>query len=356
MAQQQNKKDDEPFSPGSILFIVIGFMVWPPLGVVLLLFQLSKLAKQGGRRKNAAGQPSAAGAQTRPAEQPKAAKPRPLSGAGRWQTAVGAVLALAGAAAAVEGLLSVLPVASLLSLLRATYAGVFTLCLGAAGLLWGRFSRRQASRFRRILAQVGESDALWLADLAQGTGLPEEELCAALENMLDKGYLTGRVDRLRGQLILRGPGLAPKSAAPGGGEQDLIVQIRQVNDAIAQPVLSAKIDRIETVTARILAFRQEHPEREEELRTFLQYYLPTTLKILNTYAELEHQGVEGENIRATKQRIENMMDDLVAGFERQLDRLYASDRMDVASDIAVMEQMLRRDGLSGGFQTGSTKS
>ena len=66
--------------------------------------------------------------------------------------------------------------------------------------------------------------------------------------------------------------------------------------------------------------------------------------------------MEGENIRATKQRIENMMDDLVAGFERQLDRLYASDRMDVASDIAVMEQMLRRDGLSGGFQTGSTKS
>ena len=78
----------------------------------------------------------------------------------------------------------------------------------------------------------------------------------------------------------------------------------------------------------------------------LNYYLPTTLKILNAYAELENQGVEGENITATKQRIEGMMDMVVEGFERQLDKLFAGDMMDIAADITVMEQMMQGDGLA----------
>ena len=109
---------------------------------------------------------------------------------------------------------------------------------------------------------------------------------------------------------------------------------------------SVQLTRPEPVSYTHL--QKEHPDKAGGLRKFLNYYLPTTLKILNSYAELEKQGVEGENIAATKKRIENMMDMVVEGFERQLDKLFAGDMMDIAADITVMEQMMQGDGLFDG--------
>ena len=77
------------------------------------------------------------------------------------------------------------------------------------------------------------------------------------------------------------------------------------------------------------------------------YYLPTTLKILRAYAQMEAQGIEGENIKAAKSRIEGMMDKVVDGFEKQLDRLFQDDAMDIATDVEVLERMLDKDGLGG---------
>ena len=78
----------------------------------------------------------------------------------------------------------------------------------------------------------------------------------------------------------------------------------------------------------------------------MNYYLPTTQKLLDSYAEFEAAGVEGENLRQAKSRIESTMDSIVRGFEHQLDQLYKADAMDVDSDIRVMEQMLHRDTAS----------
>ena len=63
---------------------------------------------------------------------------------------------------------------------------------------------------------------------------------------------------------------------------------------------------------------------------------------------LDAQGIEGENISAAKARIEGMMDQVVAGFEKQLDKLFQDDALDIASDVEVLENMLKTDGLSGG--------
>ena len=71
------------------------------------------------------------------------------------------------------------------------------------------------------------------------------------------------------------------------------------------------------------------------------------MKILRSYAQLEDQGIEGENISATKARIEGMMDMVVKGFETRLDKLFQSDALDISSDVSVLEQMLQRDGLAG---------
>ena len=91
---------------------------------------------------------------------------------------------------------------------------------------------------------------------------------------------------------------------------------------------------------------EEHPEKRSSIHTFFDYYLPTTQKLLDTYADFEETGVEGENLREAKERIEQTMDLIVAGFEHQLDQLYSTDALDVASDIKVMEAMLKRDTAS----------
>ncbi len=80
----------------------------------------------------------------------------------------------------------------------------------------------------------------------------------------------------------------------------------------------------------------------------MDYYLPTALKLLNTYAQLSAQDVQGTNITEAKQSIERSMDLLITAFENQLDKLFASDALDVSTDIAALEGMLNLDGLTGG--------
>ena len=126
----------------------------------------------------------------------------------------------------------------------------------------------------------------------------------------------------------------------------ILDELRRVNDAIPDEEMSDKISRLEAVSAKIFEQAKSDPDKLPQMRKFMDYYLPTSLKLLNTYAELDNQGVEGENISESKRRIEQTMDTLVKAFENQLDRLFASDALDVSTDIDVMQNMLRADGLT----------
>jgi len=121
--------------------------------------------------------------------------------------------------------------------------------------------------------------------------------------------------------------------------------MHRLNDSIEDPKISAQIDHMEAVTAKIIAHVVEHPRKLPQIRKFLNYYLPTTLKILRAYAQMEAQGIEGENIKSAKARIEGMMDKVVDGFEKQLDKLFQDDAMDIRTDVEVLERMLEKDGL-----------
>ena len=128
--------------------------------------------------------------------------------------------------------------------------------------------------------------------------------------------------------------------------REMIAEIRKENDLIPDESLSAKLDDLEENCAAIFQAVYENPARAPQIRKFMDYYLPTSLKLLNTYAELDRQGIEGDNITESKRRIEQTMDTLVKAFENQLDRLFASDALDVSTDIDVMQNMLRADGLT----------
>ena len=125
----------------------------------------------------------------------------------------------------------------------------------------------------------------------------------------------------------------------------ILSQIRELNNRIADKEISAKIDQIETITAKIFGIVRKKPERIGEIRKFMNYYLPTTLKLLDSYAMLEEQGIEGDNITASKKQISQIMDTLIKSFEKQLDQLFSSQALDISSDIEVMENMLAADGL-----------
>ena len=124
-------------------------------------------------------------------------------------------------------------------------------------------------------------------------------------------------------------------------------QLRRANDAIPDPVMTAKISRLEELSARIFALAKKDPDKKAQLQKFMDYYLPTALKLLNTYAQLSAQDVQGENISEAKHSIERSMDLLITAFENQLDKLFQSDALDVSADVAALEGMLNLDGLTG---------
>ena len=139
-----------------------------------------------------------------------------------------------------------------------------------------------------------------------------------------------------------------KAAADNLDEYEKTLKaLRELNDRIPGEEMSAKISHMEDLTAKIFQMAKEQPEKLGSMRKFMDYYLPTSLKLLQAYAELDSQGVEGENITESKHRIEQTMDTLVHAFETQLDQLFAADAMDISADIDVMQNMLRADGLTG---------
>ncbi len=224
--------------------------------------------------------------------------------------------------------------------------------IGAGMVMLGRFRRKSINRFRRYLNLIGERTRISVRELADKFPAKEEEVRNAMQRMIEIGLLgdVAYYDYNRDMLVLDGTYQKPVESPPSvqqseDDESVLLRQIKMVNDAIRHPEISRKIDRIGEITERIFEFQRSHPEESTDLRRFLNYYLPTTLKILKAYAELEKQGVDGENITATMNRVEGMMDMVVEGFEKQLDKLFVGDMMDIASDISVMESMMRGDGL-----------
>ena len=117
----------------------------------------------------------------------------------------------------------------------------------------------------------------------------------------------------------------------------------QKNKGIILIIMSAFFFALMNMMVRLAG---DLPSKKNAAGTFLNYYLPTTLKLLENYADFEEAGVSGENLSQAKSRIAATMDNIVAGFEHQLDELYRTDAMDVNSDIRVMETMLRRDTAS----------
>ena len=139
----------------------------------------------------------------------------------------------------------------------------------------------------------------------------------------------------------------PKIAALRKEKDRAVSELRRLNDAIPDKKISAQIDHLEEVTGKIIGHVIDHPEKKSQISRFLDYFLPTTIKLLNAYDRMDSTGISGSNIDATKQKVEKMLDTLCAAFDKQLDALFGDEALDISTDITVMENLLAQEGLSG---------
>ena len=171
--------------------------------------------------------------------------------------------------------------------------------------------------------------ALLVGRVAQimGSGLDTSKRMPAMEDMPKTG--NEQVD----QLIERGRGI--------------LEEIVEENRLIPDPELSRQIDEMESITNKIFRTVIEQPDKAPQIRRFMDYYLPTTLKMLRGYRKMDERKVSGQEAENVKDKIESAMDVVIGAFKKQLNTLYQNDILDISTDIDVLETMLKQDGLSG---------
>lgn len=366
-----------PFNNGKdipIILIILAFVFAWPLGLLLVLYNIfgrewaKKLNQNQGwqngtyyasYREAGAADNGGEPVNVRARRPEKAAAPnRNPKKAGRgwpfWLTVAGGVCAVFGAALAAEPLTWLLTLGVDSYTLSELASALVWVTSGVGLLIGGAMGRKRMRLFTTLQAVVGTRDNIPVSEVAAALALEPEKARRQLNKALDKGlfgsgaYLDMRTDTL----VIRGEAPQPEKKAtaaekPAGESQyqAILRQLREVNDAIPGEEMSAKIDRLEAITAKIFAAAEKDPEKLPKMRRFMDYYLPTALKLLNAYSQFDSQGGDGEMIRQSKRKIEQTMDVLVEGFETQLDNLFADDALDVEADIRVLQNMMAQDGL-----------
>ena len=253
--------------------------------------------------------------------------------------------------------------------------------LAAAGLMaagggWIAFTGTRAlgtiNRFKAYKRVLGLKTQCALERLARSVGKDVSFVRGDVQKMIDSGYfLEGHLNHEKTMLITsdetyrqfekarleleqtrkkqtveaaNGPDPRIKEVLDKGSA--FIDQIRKCNDDIPGEEVSEKIDRIELVVRKIFDRAKSNPEVIPDLKKLMDYYLPMTVKLLNAYADMDAQPVQGETIVKSKREIENTLDTLNLAFEKLLDELFQDTALDISSDISVLNTMLAREGLT----------
>lgn len=362
------KKNDVDVGGWILIAALFAFGLWP-IGLIALISKLSDKPKKvnssrGGMRTSTS--PNANVSSRSKVEKSVVKTAKKMNRAPKTSDKTSRILSIVGAAiTCIFGISLVTMLGEVIAYGWYSYMmeDLFPMCGffagGVAMLVAGQRMKHRSARVARYLAVMGKRSHIAVDELCAVTGKSRKKVEGDLEFMVEKGLLGAGayLDSGRGIFFRSANAFAdyanetakkenvtPKEA--NEGYAGALRAIRSANDRIADPVLSEKIDHLETVAGKIFREVEEHPEKQQQAATFLNYYLPTTLKLLDSYAKFEEAGIEGENLSRAQERIEETMDALIKGFDKQLDDLYRNEAMDIDSDIRVMENMLRRDTAS----------
>ena len=145
-------------------------------------------------------------------------------------------------------------------------------------------------------------------------------------------------------------------AAPDSGDAEVNRQIaegreamkrlREANVALTDPGITERLDRMEHAAGKIFESLERNPRQAMEVRKFMNYYLPVSVKLLDQYRTLEETGLSTEHIAKSKASVENSLDMIATAFEKQVDNLYRDTHLDITTDIQVLETMMAAEGLA----------
>ncbi|MBQ4549685.1 MAG: 5-bromo-4-chloroindolyl phosphate hydrolysis family protein [Oscillospiraceae bacterium] len=228
------------------------------------------------------------------------------------------------------------------------------------------------SRFRAYKRLLGKKNQCAIEKLARAVGKDVSFVRKDVRKMIGKGFFPeGHLDHEQNHLIIsdatyrqfeqarlqleaaqrqqkieaaNAPDPRIREVLDKGGE--FLKQLRKCNDDIPGEEVSNKIYHMELILSKIFQRAKEHPEVIPDLKKLMDYYLPMTVKLLNAYADMDAQPVQGANIENAKREIEGTLDTLSRAFEKLLDELFQDTALDVSSDITVLQTLLAQEGLT----------
>lgn len=303
--------------------------------------------------------------------------PNGQTAAGILKTVFGGIMTVVGfTLSLISGIFSLVGMAG--SIVIPLCFGVGFLGLGSWLLTGGIRVLGKVSRYKVYLKTLGQKTHMSLERLARSVGKNEKFVRKELSGMISEGlFLEGHWDKEQKNLITsdetfrsfeqsrmeleaRQRAEAAKAAVTASSNpvspkvQEVLdrgnaylKEIRRCNDEIPGEAISAKIDRMDAIVLRIFERAEAHPEIIPDLKKLMDYYLPMTIKLLNAYAEMDRQPIQGETILASKQEIDATLDTLNLAFEKLLDSVFQDTAMDVSSDISVLHTLLAQEGLTG---------
>ncbi len=253
--------------------------------------------------------------------------------------------------------------------------GIFGTMIGSGNSIRGRLARlklylKEADNktycsIRELVGCTGKPEKFVIKDLKKmikdgilpHAHLDEKNTCLMLDDKTYEQYLQSMESlKIRTQETQKKQIDSQKNASPADHPDDQMSKVtaegqaylkalREANEAIPGEVISSKLDRLETIIEKIFDVIQRHPEQLDDLERFMEYYLPTTVKLVNAYRDFDRVGIDGENISMAKTEVEETLDTINQAFEQLLDGLYQDEAFDISTDATVLQTMLKKDGL-----------
>ncbi len=274
------------------------------------------------------------------------------------------LLTIAGALIMAAAVFWGIPAAIQSGTIYAISTAIGALLGGGCVLTSGILMRRAMQRYTAYLAIIGPNEAMEIETIAKKVGVKRKQAEQDLQKMIEKGYfgdtayinkelgyifMSSRADeelaRAREAAMQKTREASKKEAVKQNAEayDQILAKIRDVNDRIPDEAMTEKINQIESITREIFRAVEQEPEKRGKIDRFMSYFLPTTLKLLESYANLERTNIAGKNISQSKKSIEIAMDTVVDGFKHQLDELYKSDAVSIETEVDVLTKMINRE-------------
>lgn len=234
--------------------------------------------------------------------------------------------------------------------------------------------KRRVDRFKRYVTIMDRRTYITIKDLSKLTKQKERFLVKDLEKMIDMGmFYQGHIDEEKAHFMLTDEvyndylNLKRQEIEDKKKEQrleeeiknlsdkdvqstlkvgrDYIKEIKSVKNELYREEISMKLDKLSNISEEILKQIEKNPKKVEEVNKFINHYLPITLKLINSYEELNAQSLQGENIQKAKIEIEESIDLINKAFENLLDDLFEDIRLDISTDISVLKTLFKQEGL-----------